>query len=538
MAGLTKVILQMQHGQLAPSIHSDEPNPDIEFHESPFYLQHRLSEWESSPAHPRRALVNSFGAGGVNACVILEGYENQTPSCELPSAGPRTFVVSARTRDQLEKQVDQLIEHLRAKPNIDLARLCYTLQTGREAFEERLMTVMSESDELIRRLSEWRSKGRSAEVYRGSLDSGQRSRISSNRAKASMGQQSPAELGARWLTGEEVDWDALYGADKPMRISLPTYPFARERYWASDSPFLAQSAQIPASLHPLVTCNSSTLRETSFTSRLSPAGFYGSDHEVMEEKIFPAAGLLEVACVTGTLVAERRVRKISDIVWLHPVNFRSGVQILRTSLKDAGHGVEYAISSLDDEDEPALHSSGLLTFGDDGHPPGETIPIELLKAKCTKTETGAAFYEAFRQCGFNYGPAFQTVVEIFANDSFALAELRIPEGMKGDSAQFILHPSMIDGALQAIAGLLGRGASVPSVPFALDEIEIFRLLPSSCYVYAEFAGPHEENHTGVRKFNIRLADEDGNVLVKLSNLCVRELGAANASARANILAWK
>ena len=34
-----------------------------------------------------------------------------------------------------------------------------------------------------------------------------------------------------WVKGLSFDWQRLYGEAKPRRISLPTYPFARERYW-------------------------------------------------------------------------------------------------------------------------------------------------------------------------------------------------------------------------------------------------------------------------------------------------------------------
>ena len=34
-----------------------------------------------------------------------------------------------------------------------------------------------------------------------------------------------------WVEGLDFDWNILYGESKPCRIGLPTYPFARERYW-------------------------------------------------------------------------------------------------------------------------------------------------------------------------------------------------------------------------------------------------------------------------------------------------------------------
>jgi len=38
-------------------------------------------------------------------------------------------------------------------------------------------------------------------------------------------------LGALWLAGEKPDWPALYGQESRQRVSLPTYPFERKRYW-------------------------------------------------------------------------------------------------------------------------------------------------------------------------------------------------------------------------------------------------------------------------------------------------------------------
>ncbi|MFS0814061.1 amino acid adenylation domain-containing protein [Peribacillus phoenicis] len=82
IAGLTKVVLQLKNKQLLPSIHADELNPNINFEETPFVLQREFEDWKQPKAvidgveqqFPRRAGISSFGAGGVNAHVILEEY--------------------------------------------------------------------------------------------------------------------------------------------------------------------------------------------------------------------------------------------------------------------------------------------------------------------------------------------------------------------------------------------------------------------------------------------------------------------------------
>jgi polyketide synthase PksL len=533
IASLAKVILQMKHQQLAPSIHSDEVNPDIEFRGAPFYLQHGLSEWVSHPGRTRRALINSFGAGGVNACLIVEEHRDANVARRARGAGPCVFILSAKNEERLREYVNRLLVHLRSGQAIDLVSLCYTLQVGREAMEERLALVVSNVDELVNRLGEWSERGSSADIYRGSVGLRRGSTRSSMVAQAGMGEQSLIDLASRWAAGEDVDWESLYSSTKPRRISLPTYPFARERYWITDSPIPEKRTLLPlfnAQLHPLITYNSSTLKEVSFSSSLPDTAFYAVDHKVNGESVFPGAGFLEVACITGNIAGEQRVRKIKDIVWIQPLIFRTGPQTLRTSLKHMGDSVEYAISSVDDENETIVHSEGRLGFSNDWTKPADAtadvedrIPMQDLKAQCTRAEQVAVLYRKFSDYGLQYGPSFQTIREIYFNGGFALSKLKIPDHLKGDFGQFILHPSMIDGAWQTIAVLTGDLTTL-HLPFALDEVDIIRPVPQTCYAYAECADSHTWNHAGVRKFNLRILNERGDVLIAFKNLYVRPLG--------------
>jgi acyl transferase domain-containing protein len=542
MASLAKVILQMKHQQLAPSIHSDEVNPDIEFGESPFYLQHGLSEWVSS--FPRRALINSFGAGGVNACLIVEDYRNTSLSQGARAAGPYVFTVSAKNEERLREYVHRLLVHLRSEPDIDLGNLCYTLQVGREAMEERLALVVSNVDELINRLSEWSQRQSSADVYRGSLGprrgSGRHSKVS----QSVLRERNLRELASRWATGEDVKWESLYTETGPCRIGLPTYPFARERYWITDAPISERRTLSNAQLHPLIGYNSSTLKEVRFISSLPDSAFYAVDHKVNDERFFPGSGFLEMACIAGNIAGEQRVRKIKDIVWVQPLIFLTRPQTLQTSLKQIRDTVEYTISSADDDDETIVHSEGRLDFCDDWtkltEPRADTedrIPIQALKAQCGKPQQAAAFYRRFSDYGLQYGPSFQTLQEIYINGAFALSKLKIPGHLKGDFEQFILHPSIIDGAFQTIAALAGGADSTMShVPFALDEVEIVHPLSQTCYAYAEYADSQMRNHTGARKFNIRILNESGNVLIALRNLYVRPIGRPLTSSQSIVAA--
>ena len=81
---MTKVLLQLKHRQLVPSLHSKTLNPNIDFGSTPFVVQQELAEWKrpvvDGKEYPRIAGVSSFGAGGSNAHVVVEEYVAAEPS--------------------------------------------------------------------------------------------------------------------------------------------------------------------------------------------------------------------------------------------------------------------------------------------------------------------------------------------------------------------------------------------------------------------------------------------------------------------------
>ena len=137
-AGVIKTALSLLHEQLPASIHYETPNPQIDFANSPFVVNDRLSPWPRG-AQPRRAGVSSFGVGGTNAHVVLEEAPQVQPS---PAAqGEQLLLLSAKTRSALDTMASQLAEHLSAHPDSNLADVAHTLQVGRSRFAHRLAVV-------------------------------------------------------------------------------------------------------------------------------------------------------------------------------------------------------------------------------------------------------------------------------------------------------------------------------------------------------------------------------------------------------------
>ena len=127
VAAFVKTVLALENRQLPPSLNYTAPNPKIPFEDSPFYVNHALTEWPGD-ALPRRAGVSSFGIGGTNAHVVLEEAPETAPT---PAAAPHhLLVLSARTPSALDTMTQNLGRHLHAHPDLDLGRRGVHAATG------------------------------------------------------------------------------------------------------------------------------------------------------------------------------------------------------------------------------------------------------------------------------------------------------------------------------------------------------------------------------------------------------------------------
>ncbi|MEU6831238.1 SDR family NAD(P)-dependent oxidoreductase [Nocardia beijingensis] len=211
VAALTKVLLQLRHGTIVPSLHATPPNPNIDFAATPFRIPARPLPWPGGdPARPRRATVSSFGAGGANANVVIEEYVDRRP--ETRFSGGQVVPVSARDGERLAEYVYALDRFLAGQqPN--LADLAFTMQVGRQAGSARAAFVARDIGRLRAAVRAWVDDVPGARSCR---DAAEDSRI------------------ARWLGGADIDWATVRDPGPRRRIPAPTYPFARERYWIPD----------------------------------------------------------------------------------------------------------------------------------------------------------------------------------------------------------------------------------------------------------------------------------------------------------------
>ncbi|MEX3547624.1 MAG: amino acid adenylation domain-containing protein [Burkholderia sp.] len=243
LAGCIKLALSLQHGEIPPTLHYQQPNPAIDFATSPFYVAERLQAW---PPGPRLAGLSAFGIGGTNTHAILEAH--LTEPVEAPANGPQLIVLSARTQERLHAVARQLLDHLDSSASLpSLCDLAYTLQVGRRGMTHRLAFVADDISGLQRQMSAHlagRKLGHEGDCDRGQAllqafeHDGDSARLFAQWAAAGK----LNKLAALWVQGLSLDWALLHGTRRPRRISLPTYPFERTRHWL-EAPAVALAAE-------------------------------------------------------------------------------------------------------------------------------------------------------------------------------------------------------------------------------------------------------------------------------------------------------
>jgi len=234
VAGLIKTALCLERKQIPASLHFEEPNPEIDFANSPFYINTKLQDWRPPDGLPRRACLSAFGAGGTNAHAVLEEAPTREPSG--PSRPLQLLTVSAKTPTALENYSKNLAAWLEARPELSFADAAYTMAVGRTDFAYRRCVVAANAAEAIQAL-------RSGDPERTINGVGQAGaeRVEEIRELAagldadegSLGEKLIA-LGKLWANGGKVDWPSLFAGERRYRVPMPNYPFDKHRYWLDE----------------------------------------------------------------------------------------------------------------------------------------------------------------------------------------------------------------------------------------------------------------------------------------------------------------
>ncbi len=255
IAGLVKAVLQLEHKKIAPLIHFRKPNRQIDFIDSPVYINDRLADW-ASDGTPRRCGVSSFGLSGTNCHVVLEEAPQRNDDGPPESDSLHVFTLSAKSPDSLKENCNEYVKFLNAGSTPDMDAVCYTQNCRRSHMPYRIALIVKNADELresIEKLELPQAEnggrvyfGHATIVNRGTsaksddgisadklheLNERAKSLIESRIGKKDKDKETLGQLCELYVRGADIDWDRLSAGNARHAISLPTYSFEKKRCW-------------------------------------------------------------------------------------------------------------------------------------------------------------------------------------------------------------------------------------------------------------------------------------------------------------------
>ncbi|HEX8174204.1 MAG TPA: SDR family NAD(P)-dependent oxidoreductase [Pyrinomonadaceae bacterium] len=594
VAAVIKVVLQMQHKQLPPSLHSETLNTRIPWESSPFYVQRELTQWETpvvtldgmKRSIPRRAGVSSFGAGGANAHAILEEYE---PEVGADIVGPQLFVLSARNEERLVEYANQWLDFLdylnreKSAPPVRLADVAYTLQIGREEMEARLAVVAFDFADLRAKLARYVLKQEAGDgIYTG--NTARQNSSPEQETEETTGSAPPENLyrerkletlAGLWVNGATLSWELLY--EKPLlprRVSVPGYPFKQQRFWLEEARPALSGESAPAQeglpesvadkrVEPPTTAATVTQPESEtgevtgfFREKLRPIGgesnapgvllyeasitgseFFLRDHIFTGKKLMPGVAYIEMAVASARHATGREITRLSNVVWLRPL-FVEGARTVSVRLTLSQEFVEYEAGFTGEGNSFVLCSKGRLwltsaarSSADDSA--AQRVDLEAILQRCGRRLDPSIVYKAFQQVGFNYGSTFRPVQVMYCGRDEALSELKLAAEALESLNEFSLHPSAMDGALQTIAGVnvyKEQENGVGYLPFSIGGLEFLKPLQEHLYAHARVVAGDAGDKAAEQQVDIELLSRSGEVLVRLKSAALKAIGGERAGA--------
>ena len=340
-------------------------------------------------------------------------------------------------------------------------------------------------------------------------------------------------VAAAYEAGLDVRFDGLFLGEKRRRISLPSYPFQRERYWAE------QTRRRRSAGHPLLGERHESARgEIMYETDIFPSDpAWLNDHRVFGRLVAP--GALYGAMATSAALAEGSSPIVVEDFQLHnPLVFAENgsddgkgeagrkVQVVLDDSERAS-STNVQIFSKGDENEWLLHIEARVTSGEQVPEAGRRVNLEALKARLSPADV-PSYYSAKADTGISLGSSFRTLGNVWSAPGEALGEVIIPEAVGRNDLD--VHPLALDGCFQVVGmarNMTGAPGEPTYLPFGWERFWLTNQLPERllCHVImSESSTPSDsdfEKHPEVLSGEMRIYDLNGVVIGGFSGYAVK-----------------
>ena len=336
-----------------------------------------------------------------------------------------------------------------------------------------------------------------------------------------------------YQAGLPIRFEGLFSGERRRRISLPSYPFQRERRWIE----LPRRRQGSAG-HPLLGARHESARgEITYETEIFPSEpAWLSDHRVFNRVVAPGALYGAMAATASRLEGSGPV-VVEDMQLHNPLVFEENengadeegrkLQVVLDSFEPASpRGVR--IFSKGSEGEWTVHVEGRLVAGTPEPGAGEPIDLEGLKAGLSPLDV-AGYYRHRAGTGVDLRSLFRTLGRAWSRPGEALGEVSLPETLTGHGLD--VHPLVLDGCFQVVGAARNLAESeggAAYLPFGWERLWLAGPLPDRVVCHARLSDASREAETGagepaeVLSGELRIYDPSGGTLLgRLSGYAVK-----------------
>ena len=483
--GLIKAIKVTETGLIPPSLHFNSPNRQLDFVDSPLYVNDRLSSWTGRL--PRRGGVSSFGMSGTNCHVVLEqvperdeDWSEADHTCLLP--------LSAATEGALRRVIRQYVRYFETTKE-RLADICYTSNISRGDHKLRAVFCLRGKED-FRMLAQEALQGDSCTGCYGG----------------------ETELAAAFIRGDAPDWEDA--GRNARRVSLPLYPFEKTAYWVTPErkPVPAAKKRLSHPLLDLVLVNTRDCRV--YESRMSVSRTMELREHCLGGR-HTLAGTVYIELIRSAMLHQLPSGRmeLSDLVFLAPLTCgEKEERVVQTVILKKDTGWQVSIQSA---------QAGREEWSP--HVEVTVLPLDKVTEKIDLSRLKAEFepylqkdYVANSGDFIHIGPHWNLPLEVFAKGKRVLTHVWTPEAMRTVLAPYGVYPALLDGSIHGCNVLNDKGFCLP---FCFGSIRLYGKTSTESYGLMEKV----EGAEGLNTYNGTLFTQTGQVVAELRRYSMRHI---------------
>ncbi len=340
------------------------------------------------------------------------------------------------------------------------------------------------------------------------------------------------ELGALYASGYDIDWNKIYPNGGKV-VSLPTYPWQRERYWLETA--VTASKQARPGARPLLgeylqSATGTYIWETSASTKLFP---YLKDHRVRGSAVFPAAAYVEMALAATWEIYSSKPYFIKNIsfkeAFFIPSEHPQTIQlVIAPDGPDIAEFHFYTRSAQKDSPNSwTLNASGKIEIGQEII--YRKIPsLSDILAHKRGEETPTEFYRTALDHELEYGINFQSIRNLHQSLDGILAKIELSEELVSHSTKYRLHPVLLDACFQTLLAALPVSNQDTYLPTSLENLQTLGKPDCNGTLWC-YALPRSDN-AGITG-DIILFNEDGSTVMTAQGLCLQKLASKQENTR-------